>query len=82
MNTDEDYEKGVEEIWAVFDDDKSGKLDKEQATEFLRHAIKSITGEPAGDYQIQRDFIKMDLDKSGDIDKDEAIKYLKGVKAG
>ena len=31
MNTDDEIKAGVEEIWAVFDDNKSGKLEKHQA---------------------------------------------------
>ena len=82
MNTDDEIKAGVEEIWSVFDTDNSGTLDKEQASEFLKSAHKSITGEEPTTYEISRDFIKMDLDKSGDIDKEEAVKYLKGVKLG
>ena len=82
MNSDDEIKAGVEEIWSVYDTDNSGSLDKEQASEFLKSAIKGITGEEATPYQVSRDFIKMDLDKSGDIDKEEAVKYLKGVKIG
>ena len=48
----EKIEARLEEIWLDFDTNNSGTLNKEEAIEFLKSAIKGITEKEATEYQV------------------------------
>ena len=72
----------MEQIWAEYDENKNGKLDKDECYKFLKSMLKEMTGRDPTESEIERNFMRIDLDKSGDVDKEEAYKYLKGFHVG
>ena len=82
QGTPDQYKTEVEKIWDIYDVDRSGTLDKEEAFTFLREFIGGLTGVVPDKDELAFEFCNMDADKSGEISKEEAIRYLKGYRAG
>ena len=80
--SEDDYRQQIDTIWEVYDEDKSGVLDEEEAKKLLKVIIKEVTGTEPTQSELKRNFMKMDKDRSGDIDKEECIAYLRGVRMG
>merc|ERR1712007_54610 len=78
LQTQEETWARVEEIWDKFDEDKNGRLEKDEAYKFLSVMLKEQSGEDPTQKEIEKYFNLMYEDKSGDIDKTEAQKFLKG----
>ena len=81
-NLDEVINNCVDDIWAQYDVDNSGFLDKEETRQFVRNTIKEM-GE-AGESEFSNEdfeqcFKEFDDDGSGTIEKDEMAKFIKKV---
>ena len=72
----------VEEIFAQFDTNKSGVLEKEQGIAFLKVELEHMTGAEPTDDELERNFAIIDEDASGTLDKEEVLKFLKGFALG
>ena len=79
---DQKERKRVEQIWAKFDTDNSGVLNKEQGKLFLQQELETMTGQPPTDEEIERNFSIIDEDGNGSLDKEEVLKFLKGFGLG
>ena len=72
----------VEEIFAKFDTNQSGVLEKEQGIAFLRVELEHMTGAEPTEDELERNFAIIDEDASGTLDKEEVLKFLKGFALG
>ncbi len=54
--SDEDKKKQVDEIWAQYDTDNSGFLEKEEAMKFLKDTFKKVFGSDTSDEQNEATF--------------------------
>ena len=79
---DDAERKRVEEIWAQFDIDNSGVLNRTEGKAFLMQELENMTGQPPTDEEIERNFNIIDEDGSGTLDKEEVLKFLKGFGLG
>ena len=79
---DDAERKRVEEIWAQFDTDKNGYLNRTEGKAFLMQELETMTGQPPTDEEIERNFNIIDEDGSGTLDKEEVLKFLKGFGLG
>ena len=71
--------KCVDDIWAEYDKDNSGALDKDETKEFVKNTLSEmgINGEFETDFDAC--FAEFDKDKSGTIEKDEMAVFIKKV---
>lgn len=70
--------KVVDEIWVKFDEDKSGKLDIEEAKEFVKSTLAE-SGEAScfNEGEFNKLFKeKFDIDGDGTVDKEEMLKFI------
>ena len=44
MDTDEGYAKSIDEIWRLYDFNQNGKLEEEEAKEFLKMILRQVNG--------------------------------------
>ena len=72
-------EQMVEEVWAKYDADNSGVLEKGEAMNFLRDTFKEIFGSEQTDEQLQPTFDMIDKNKNGTLDKAEMMVHIKGL---
>ena len=79
---DQKERQRVEEIWAKFDVDGSGVLNREEGKAFLMQELENMTGQPPTDEEIERNFSIIDEDGNGSLDKEEVLKFLKGFGLG
>ena len=80
--SDDDKKKQVEEVWAKYDTDGSGKLEKAEALTFLRDTFKQIFGSDQTDEQLESTFNMVDMNKNGAIEKEELLKHIGGLLDG
>ena len=73
--------KCVDDIWAEYDKDNSGALDREETRRFVEATLKEMhQGEEAvGEDDFESTFAEFDKDKSGTIEKDEMASFIKKV---
>ena len=64
-------EQMVDEVWAKYDTDNSGVLEKAEAMNFLRDTFKEIFGSEQTDEQLQGTFDMIDKNKNNTIEKVE-----------
>ena len=72
-------EQMVDEVWAKYDTDNSGILEKAEAMSFLRDTFKEIFGSQQTDQQLQGTFDMIDKNKTNTIDKKELQAHIKGI---
>ena len=72
--------KCVDDIWAEYDKDGSGALDKEETKRFVDNTLAEMEG---GDSVAESDFDvcfrEFDKDGSGTIEKEEMAAFIKKV---
>ena len=80
-NIDAVISKCVEDIWAEYDKDKSGLLDKEETKLFVKSTLTAMDGQGAefSDEDFDACFAEFDKDKNGTIDKEEMAHFIKKV---
>merc|ERR1711966_475891 len=76
-NIDAVIKKCVDDIWAEYDKDNSGALDKEETKAFVKKTLCDMEGSDGGDFSeedFDACFKGFDKDNSGTIEKDEIMK--------
>ena len=86
QNIDAVIAKCVDDIWAEYDKDNSGTLDKEETKLFVKKTLVDMTsGESGGqgddfsDEDFEACFKEFDKDGNGTIEKDEMAVFIKKV---
>jgi len=60
----------IEDLWAKFDNDNSGFLDKQETRLFVQEALEGVVdNEEFNEDAFEEVFSKVDEDKSGKVDK-------------
>ena len=72
--------KCVDDIWAEYDKDGSGALDKEETKKFVDNTLSEMDGgADVGENDFDVCFREFDKDGSGTIEKDEMAAFIKKV---
>lgn len=72
------YTDAVDKIWAQFDADHSGELDKDETRNFLKVVLENCP--PPHNYdesKFEQTFIEIDEDGNGMIEKHEMVAFIK-----
>ena len=72
--------KCVDDIWAEYDKDNSGSLDKEETKLFVKNTLSEMND--SGEFSeedFEACFSEFDKDGSGTIEKDEMAIFIKKV---
>ena len=72
--------KCVDDIWAEYDKDNSGQLDKEETKLFVKNTLSEMND--SGEFSeadFEACFKEFDKDGSGTIEKDEMAIFIKKV---
>ena len=81
-NVEQVIAKIVDEIWAKYDDDNNGYLDKTETKQFVRDTLGEMTDGDAmegNDDEFEACFAEFDEDGSGTIEKAEMVKFIMKV---
>ena len=77
---DDVINKCVDIIWAEFDKDKNGALDKDETKNFVKTTLAEVNNSGEfSDENFEACFKEFDDDGSGTIDKEEMFLYIKNV---
>ncbi len=72
--------KCVEDIWAKYDDDGNGYLDKSETKAFVKDTLCDVNdGGEFNDTDFDDCFSEFDKDGSGTIEKEEMVEFIKRV---
>ena len=72
--------KCVDDIWAIYDKDGSGALDKEETKRFVQNTLSEMND--SGEFSeadFDACFKEFDKDGSGTIEKDEMVIFINYV---
>ena len=70
--------KCVDDIWAEYDADNSGSLDKEETKKFVQDTLGNLgSGDEFSDEAFGEVFATFDKDGSGTVEKDEMVVFIK-----
>ena len=78
-NFDAIIAKVVDDIWAEFDNDSSGALDKEETKKFIKKMPEFSGGEELSDEDFEAVFKEFVKDGNGTIEKDEMVYFIKKI---
>ena len=82
-DVDQVIESCVNDIWAEYDVDNSGALDKNECKVFVLTTIQEFSGsEATDDYTLENfeeTFKEFDIDGNGTIEKGEMVKFIRRV---
>ena len=68
----------IDQIWATYDVDESGALDKEETKKFVQDTLGNLgSGDEFSDEAFAEVFATFDKDGSGTVEKDEMIVFIK-----
>ena len=68
----------VDKMWATYDADGNGYLDRDETKRFVMDTLKSMgTTDEISDADLDAAFNEFDTDKSGKITKDNMIAYMR-----
>ena len=70
----------VDDIWAIYDVDNSGYLDKDETRNFVKKTLHDMSD--SGEFSeedFDACFKEFDKDGSGTIEKDEMAEFIKNV---
>ena len=83
QNIDTVIAKCVDDIWAEYDKDGNGNLDKEETKAFVKKTLVDMEqGQEGGEFSdedFEACFKEFDKDGSGTIEKDEMAIFIKKV---
>ena len=81
QNIDAVIAKCVDDIWAEYDKDGNGNLDKEETKAFVKKTLCDMSddGGEFSDDDFEACFKEFDKDGSGTIEKDEMAVFIKKV---
>ncbi len=69
--------KCVDDIWAEYDKDNSGCLDKEETKAFVKNTLSEMSDDSEfSEADFEACFAEFDKDGSGTIEKDEMALYI------
>ena len=72
--------KCVDDIWAEYDKDGNGNLDKKETKAFVMKTLAEMAGnEEFSDEDFEQCFKEFDKDGNGTIEKDEMAIFIKKV---
>ena len=74
-----DKDKQVDEIWAKYDADGSGALEKAEAIKFLQDINKEIFGSDCTPESLEDTFKMIDENGDGKFVKEELRKHIAGL---
>ena len=72
-------------IWATYDVDNSGALDKEETKKFIKDTLGSLPSDNGGEFSEEafgEVFATFDKDGSGTIEKGEMVTFIKQLLGG
>jgi len=70
----------IDQIWAAFDIDKSGALDRKEAKKFVKETVGNLSsGKKFSDKDFDKVFATFDKDGSGTIEKAEIFIFIKQI---
>ena len=73
-------EKCVNDIWAEYDKDGNGFLDKDETKAFVKNTLSEMNDSASiEDQDFEDTFKEFDKDNSGTIEKDEMAAFIKKV---
>ena len=73
-------EELVEELWAIYDEDKSGSLDYDETKLFITETLTSMGQKDAyNDHAFTQMFKRFDTDGNGLIDQEEMKRFIAGL---
>ena len=67
----------VDKIWAEWDKDNSGELDKDETREFLQHVFKDMPGHAYDDSKFDETFSAIDANGDGLMQKSELAYFIR-----
>ena len=70
----------IDQIWATYDVDNSGALDKEETKKFIKDTLGSLPSDNGGEFSEEafgEVFATFDKDGSGTIEKGEMVTFIK-----
>ena len=68
----------IDQIWATYDVDKSGALDKVEIKYFIKDTLSHLgRGDEFSQDAIDEVFETFDKDNSGTVEKEEMVPYIK-----
>jgi Ca2+-binding EF-hand superfamily protein len=77
---DQVIKKCVDDIWAEYDKDNSGALDKEETKKFVQNTLHDLSDNGVfDDKDFNECFKEFDKDGSGTIEKEEMAVFIKKV---
>ena len=77
---DQVIKKCVDEIWAKYDSDGNGYLDKQETKQFVKDTLQDMSdGDGFNDGDFEECFSEFDKDGSGTIEKEEMVEFIKKV---
>ena len=83
QNIDAVIAKCVDDIWAEYDKDNSGTLDKEETKLFVKKTLVDMSNSESendfSDEDFEACFKEFDKDGNGTIEKDEMAVFIKKV---
>lgn len=71
-DADDEVTEALDDIWANYDVDDSGGLDKDEVYQFVKDSGGKFT-----DKEFAEFFKTFDYDNSGTIEKDEMVTFIK-----
>ena len=80
MSTPEDQaiQGVIDQIWATYDVDNSGALDKEETKKFVKDTLGNLSGgDEFSDEAFDEVFATFDKDGSGTVEKAEMVVFIK-----
>ena len=79
-NINDVIKKCVDDIWAEYDKDGNGCLDKEETKAFVKNTLAEMQDkQDIEDKDFEETFKEFDKDGSGTIEKDEMASFIKKV---
>ena len=82
---DQFYFDQVDQIWSQYDTDMDGKLNQQDALEFLQVVLKEQSNSEQGRKYLQQhleNFLSANSRNANDINKQEALEYIQGFRLG
>jgi Ca2+-binding EF-hand superfamily protein len=68
----------IDQIWATYDVDNSGALDKEETKKFVKDTFGNLSGgDEFSDEAFDEVFATFDKDGSGTVEKAEMVVFIK-----
>ena len=69
----------IKQIWIIYDEDESGKLDREETKNFIADTLGQHGLEDFSDEAFDEVFNEFDEDGSGTVEMDEMVTFLKAL---